>query len=631
MNAHLSTVQLQLPAPQSSLSRSKSHAKGRRERESKYYTGTLETFMSLGLGSGADGATISRVPCANQIPQGLGLLPKPCAHTGVLACSKCMLVKRQHWSKHRSDCEHPLLDESWRPGWIREDREPRFSVVNNQTGGVSHHHLVRNQIPASDCLRLSHNESEKDSVNRNFKLCFAASGDIRNLIKTVNGLPKGYRGKCDILLNDNDAIIVNQNLVILYALLSAGPSIEESAELVVHLMYSAALTPASAAYLRGCIRIVYGDGASDGGNMSFRSALKTRGGGKIFSMQSTMALRRPMEMFLSRYDLRKGLQSMRNVLSDVLREDDKDRYLASLKPIHRVALARYSQSGILAPFSLDTRSFNQPNRLMYTANGDWLGHSSANPLRGWIVSDVLASGKKHEVDSADIIGCLFFHVKRELMEFARRMKEFHVDIHLTQFDPQVLSKGISIGALPAFTEACFDRIEAADLPDRSDIGESLANWAPLLNRANARSCILMHSRSWHRGRPAATAQSNPRTVEMLVERCRNAPALESRLRGVLAQGAKSPAVIRLLESLDAFVDHEDAFQEYLRVQRAEVAANDLGLRIRRCNRVYPKRFGVSLDAPQQKLPNLSREEFYNLFTIGGVDLLTRFIEFEVEL
>lgn len=33
------------------------------------------------------------------------------------------------------------------------------------------------------------------------------------------------------------------------------------------------------------------------------------------------------------------------------------------------------------------------------------------------------------------------------------------------------------------------------------------------------------------------------------------------LRTVLAQGMKSPAMLKLIESLDAFVDHEAAFQE----------------------------------------------------------------------
>ncbi|RDB16003.1 hypothetical protein Hypma_003582 [Hypsizygus marmoreus] len=520
------------------------------------------------------------------------------------------------------DCEHPVLEAGWQPAWVQEGREPAFEKALNQPPESRTHRSV---IPAANCLQLAYNEG--DARNRDFKLCFAASGDIRNLVKTVNGLPKGYRGKCDILLNDTDAITVNRNLVILYALLSAGPTIEESAELATHLMYSAALPAASAAYLRGCICVIYGDGASDG-DMSFQSSLRTRGAGRIHSMQTTIAMRRPLEMFLSTYELRKGIDSMQSVMFDPLREDNRDRYLTGLKPAHRLAVMHYWRSGILAPFSLEIKDFSQPNRLMFTANGGWLGHAGANPLHGWDVSDVRASGAKHGIDSADIFGCLFFHVKRELMEFARRMKEFHVDIHLTQFDSQVLSKGISIGVLPRFAEACFDRIETSNLVDERGVKDSLNNWGPLLNRNNEHACIIMHSRDWHLSQPKATAQSNPRAVEILIERCSHVPALELRLRHAFTQGAKSPAVMRLIQSLDAFIDHEEAFQEYLRSQHAGETAERLGLRLRGFNRINSKRFGVPMDAPKQKLPDLTRDAFYDIFTIGGADFPIRFVEFE---
>ncbi|KAG5715269.1 hypothetical protein E4T56_gene8876, partial [Termitomyces sp. T112] len=427
-----------------------------------------------------------------------------------------------------------MLDPCWEPRWIREEREPRFNTAPSD------------DLPAYDCLRLPHNETERDAIHRDFKLCFAASGDIRNLVQTINGLPAGYRGKCDILLNDVDTITVNRNLVILYALLGSGPSIEQSAEMAIHLMYSSALPPAIATYLRGCVRVIYGEGTNEG-KLLFRCSLGTRGQGKIYSMQSTMAMRRPMEMFHSTYDLRKGLRSKRTTITDTRHVDDVDRAFASLQPAHRLALAHFRRKGVLAPFSLSTRGFSEPNRLMYTAGGDWLGHAGVNPLKGWNVSDVLATGAKYAVDSADIIGCLFFHVKEELMEFTRRIKEFYIDLHVTQFSPPLLSKGISIGVFPAFAEGCFDRVDTADITDREGIPELLADWGPMLNRNNGRACIIMHSRQWHRNRPNTTAQSNPCSAVMLIERCKKLPSLRIKLASVLTHGTKSPALMRLLE------------------------------------------------------------------------------------
>jgi hypothetical protein len=194
-----------------------------------------------------------------------------------------------------------------------------------------------------------------------------ASTDIIYLVKTVNGLPKDYHGKCDILLNDVDPVAVNRSLVILYVLLNSGPSIEESAELATHLMYSAALSAASAAYLKECTRVIYGGGPVDG-DMSFRSCLKTRGEGRLLTMQTTMAIKRPMEMFLSTYELRRGLESMRGILMDPLREDDRDKTFVSLKPAHRMARARFWQTGVLAPYSFDVRNFSQPNRYVQFAS-----------------------------------------------------------------------------------------------------------------------------------------------------------------------------------------------------------------------------------------------------------------------
>lgn len=188
-----------------------------------------------------------------------------------------------------------------------------------------------------------------------------ASTDIRDLVKTVNGLPKDYRGRCEILLNDVDAVVINRSLLILYTLLSSRSSIEESAELATHLMYSAALSPTSAAYLRECIRSIYGDGPTDR-DMSFQSCLKTRGQGRLLTMQTMIAIKRPMEMFLSTFELQRGLQSMRGILLDPLGEDDREKTFVSLKPPHRLSLLRFWRTGVLAPYSLDIRNFSQPNR-----------------------------------------------------------------------------------------------------------------------------------------------------------------------------------------------------------------------------------------------------------------------------
>jgi len=121
--------------------------------------------------------------------------------------------------------------------------------------------------------------------------------------------------------------------------------------------------------------------------------------------------------------------------------------------------------------------------------------SNINPLHGWDIRAVRQTGDRHGIDPAgDILGCLFFHVKSELREFCLRVKEMNINIHLSQYDSCLLSKGISIGVLPAFAEASFDRIDIGDLGDQVGVAACLVDWGPLLNKTNTHSTLIMHSK-----------------------------------------------------------------------------------------------------------------------------------------
>lgn len=150
-------------------------------------------------------------------------------------------------------------------------------------------------------------------------------------------------------------------LVILCALLTPGPSIDEAAELATHLMYSVRLPEKAASYVRYCVNCIYGEEMNEG-EMSFQIALTTRGRGKLYSAQPATAIKRPMEMFSSRYTLAKALNSMKDTLQDPFQVDDRDKMLSGLMPSHRVSLDRFWKTGVLAPFSLDLGHFQAPNR-----------------------------------------------------------------------------------------------------------------------------------------------------------------------------------------------------------------------------------------------------------------------------
>lgn len=161
-------------------------------------------------------------------------------------------------------------------------------------------------------------------------------------------------------MNDIDSIVVNRNLVILFALLRSGPSVDEAAELAVHLMYSAALPPASSAYLDQCIDTIYG--MDSNGDMSFQARLSIRGNGNLHSMQTAVGIRQSLEMFHSTYELSEALENMRDVFSSPSGTDHRDLFFSKLKPTHRLAFERFRKTGVLAPFSLQTSTFTHPNR-----------------------------------------------------------------------------------------------------------------------------------------------------------------------------------------------------------------------------------------------------------------------------
>lgn len=186
----------------------------------------------------------------------------------------------------------------------------------------------------------------------------SASGDIRNVILTVNDLPDNYTGKCSILCNDINGVVVNRNLVILFVLLTAGADVAEAAELAVHLMYSAALTPAMASYVRQCTEVIYGT------HGPYSGAWDTRGAGKLRSLQWMSHIQLALRMFRSQYNLTTALANMRSVMYSPARVDYRDRYLASLEPNHRLAFSRFRTTGVLAPFATDISHFTEPNRLV---------------------------------------------------------------------------------------------------------------------------------------------------------------------------------------------------------------------------------------------------------------------------
>lgn len=121
---------------------------------------------------------------------------------------------------------------------------------------------------------------------------------------------------------------------------------------------------------------------------------------------------------------------------------------------------------------------------------------SDNPLFGWDVSAVLASGRLHGLPAADLYGCLFFHIKDQFIKFATRIRNFSINITMSIFDAGDLAKIILKGGLAPFNSSCFDMIETSNVADYITIPRILKDWGPLLNRQDPRATLLINLMNW---------------------------------------------------------------------------------------------------------------------------------------
>lgn len=76
--------------------------------------------------------------------------------------------QRQHWPKHRLDCEHPYVQSNWQPDWVIENRAPLFtnSRILFPTSSSDIH--KNPGYPGYDCLQFCSNEGQ-DGLSQDFK------------------------------------------------------------------------------------------------------------------------------------------------------------------------------------------------------------------------------------------------------------------------------------------------------------------------------------------------------------------------------------------------------------------------------------------------------------------------------
>lgn len=79
------------------------------------------------------------------------------------------------------------------------------------------------------------------------------SGDLRNVICTINELPSDYSGEIHVLLNDPEPVVVARNMMLLLILGRTADKVK-AVEYALHAFYSAFMPTTYAIYVRLALR-----------------------------------------------------------------------------------------------------------------------------------------------------------------------------------------------------------------------------------------------------------------------------------------------------------------------------------------------------------------------------------------
>jgi hypothetical protein len=276
------------------------------------------------------------------------------------------------------------MKDKWVPDWYLSRREPAF-IGNGPpmvTFGVLKY--LWGNMPALDVLALSKNEGVKD-LGRDLHLLFAASGDIRNLVKTVAGISSQHRGECVVVLNDKDFTLVARNTIMLLTALHF--DVDTAVPIMIHLWYSALIPASMLEALQTHILPLVADVCKKIGNKpagSLQAKTFTFGGRTL-----RLVLRKEEWSRLAGYfkvpsgiDAKAANDLRRRVTLAPERLDYRERAMIQWSPALRQVDRKFREEGVLLPYGCSTAAFDTPNpyvlvfpRSRLVANG-LIGHSS---------------------------------------------------------------------------------------------------------------------------------------------------------------------------------------------------------------------------------------------------------------
>ncbi|KAF2470499.1 uncharacterized protein BDR25DRAFT_325695 [Lindgomyces ingoldianus] len=511
-----------------------------------------------------------------------------CQNVATNTCAKCKLVQycskgcqTADWKIHQKTCKSPLMKEQYEPRWVQEGRLPLFMRTGPDLVSFGANKYLWGNVPALDILNIKDNEGIR-AVDQDFTLLFAASGDIRNLVKTIVGLPENYRAKCEVICNDWDFPIVARNAIMLLAALRFEP--ETAVPIMIHIWYSALLPARIAQAVEDCLLPYIDDVCTKVKDKDASSLL-----GKTFKIRG-----RSLRLVLKKgewfrlcgfFKIPAGLraidaQSVRQrTMMAPERVDYVDRALYRQSPAIRMGMYRFRVDGVLLPFGASRKDFDTPNPTFYQDQNIWPMKDSADPLSGWNYCEYI---KHAPIARDDVYGSLFFFLRDLLLQFCRRLQSRDMRIQLLNMDAQ----GLPIYLKEAGQgKVLFDRIELANICDRGYIGpeNTLLTFSPLLKPKNQNpkaTMLMLFLNAVQEGERLSGGPSSVDFPSILGKLKKYIRIDEFKLLPIFGPGSGNPELVRITSCFSMFADFDKYFRRFLRDVRMDQLAKKFGMRIK---------------------------------------------------
>ncbi len=210
------------------------------------------------------------------------------------------------------------------------------------------------------------------------------------------------------------------------------------------------------------------------------------------------------------------------------------------------------------------------------------------------LDEIFKAGKDHGTTEDDLIGCLFFHIKDQLVEFSNRLRRFKTQIYSFDQDARMLQRTLKSNAS---SPQIFDRIEVSNIVDKNYVGMSvLSDWGPFLNKSNHHSAIVGLFMNWPTWKASGNAMSSSSDASRAMKRMASCPYAVRidficirllTFRQGLSASPSPGKMMSVMNNLNMFHDTFHPFEEYLRDEREAVIARKAGLQRRRIHKIVP--------------------------------------------